>query len=276
MKLKLDNVFYKYPGSNKMALNGIKLEMTGSKLGLIGTSGSGKSTLIHLLNGMHKPAFGTIEVGDFTITRDSKVKSLQAVKREVAIVYQFTDLQLFSETVQSELLFALKNFEIEVEDVDQVIEHYFELFNLPKKILQDSPFSLSGGQKKKVAIITMLLIKPKLLILDEPTVGLDPQSVKDILGAIDKMVDDGLKVIMISHDMNAVHSFCDTIFELTHGMKTFDGSAHDYFKLMYNKKRLLLLPSHLAYAASIDYDNLLYEELYNGVGLEQFLKERNV
>lgn len=274
MNLTLNNVFYKYPGAPKTVLNGISFKLEQNKLGLIGTSGSGKSTLIHLLNGMHKPLHGTITIGDTEITKQSKIKSLQHIKRDVAIVYQFTDLQLFAETVESELMFALDNFELDKTEIESEINRYFKLFNLNPKILQDSPFTLSGGQKKKVAIITMLLIKPRLLILDEPTVGLDPQSVEDILQAIDQMVGDGLKVIMISHDMNAIFNFCDSILELTHGMKTFDGSMYDYFKVMYTRKRLLLLPTHLAYAASVDDDNLLYDKMYSGDNLANYLKEK--
>ncbi len=276
MNLTLNNVFYKYPTSKKMVLNGINLDIKSNKVGLIGTSGSGKSTLVHLFNALHRPTHGEITIGEYKINNKSKLKNLQDVRKDVAIVYQFTDLQLFAETVKQELMFALRNFGIEKEDVDSEIEMYFEKFNLDLKYLKQSPFSLSGGQKKKVAIITMLLIDPKILILDEPTVGLDPQSLDDILEAISTMCDRGLKVIMISHDMNAVHSFCDHIVELTHGMKTFDGSMYDYFKHRYRQKKILLLPSEFSYGATVDTENVLYDRLFNGEGLENFLKEKNV
>lgn len=276
MNLTLNNIFYKYPGSKKMSLNAISFELQTNKVGLIGASGSGKSTLIHLLNALHRPTYGEITIGQDTINNKSKLKNLQQVREHVAIVYQFTDLQLFAENVKQELLFAVNNFNIQKENIDDEIEMYFKRFNLDLNYLKVSPFSLSGGQKKKVAIITMLLIDPKILILDEPTVGLDPQSVKDILAAIDQLTTEGLRVIMISHDMNAVYQFCDHIIELTHGMKTFDGSKHDYFYHKYRQKNILLLPSELAFAATIDNDNILYERLYNGEGLENFLKERNV
>lgn len=276
MKLILDNVFYKYKGSPKTVVNGVSFEMKTNKLGLIGSSGSGKSTLVHLLNGMKVPLHGTVQIGEHIFDNNSKPKELQKIRRDVAIVYQFTDLQLFAENVREELLFAVNNFGIEKENVEGEIDYYFKQFNLDLDILKTSPFSLSGGQKKKVAIITMLLIDPKLLILDEPTVGLDPQSVEDILGAIDRLSIEGLKVLMISHDMNAVFDFCDEILEMHGGMKIFYGTKYDYFKFKYNRKQLLLLPSHLAYAASIDDNNLLYDKLYQGANLGDFLKERNV
>lgn len=276
MNLIFDNVFYKYKGNPKTVVSGVSFEMKSNKLGLIGSSGSGKSTLVHLLNGMKIPAHGQITIGDYVVDSNSKPKKLQDIRKHVAIVYQFTDLQLFAENVAQELKFAIKNFGIEKEDVDSEIEAYFKAFNLDLECLKSSPFSLSGGQKKKVAIITMLLMDPQLLILDEPTVGLDPQSVTDILEAIDKLCGNGLKVIMISHDMNAVFGFCDEILELHAGMKIFDGSKYDYFKFKYNRKQLLLLPSHMVYAASIDVDNKLYDELYNGADLAQFIKERDV
>lgn len=276
MNLTLNNIFYKYPGSDKMVLNAISFELQTNKVGLIGSSGSGKSTLIHLLNALHRPTFGELTIGEYTVDNKSKLKSLQAIRQQVAIVYQFTDLQLFAESVKQELVFALNNFGIEKENVDAEIEMYFKRFNLDLEYLKVSPFSLSGGQKKKVAIITMLLIDPQILILDEPTVGLDPQSVQDILGAIDELTREGLRVIMISHDMNAVYQFCDHIIEITHGMKTFDGTKHDFFYHKYRQKNILMLPSELAYAATIDGSNTLYEQLYNGAGLENFLKERDV
>ncbi len=276
MNLKLNNVFYKYKGSPKTVVNGINFEMKTNKLGLIGSSGSGKSTLIHLLNGMKTPSFGEIEIGDFNITNQTKVKNIQKLREQVAIVYQFTDLQLFAETVKEELMFALNNFGISCDSTDSKIEYYFEKFNLDLEYLKVSPFSLSGGQKKKVAIITMLLIEPKILILDEPTVGLDPQSVEDILNAIDNLTESGLRVIMISHDVNAVFKFCDSILELQAGMKIFDGSNYDYFKMKYRQKNLLMLPTHLAYGAIVDEQNRLFDELYNGADLADYLKEKDV
>lgn len=276
MKLILNNLSYRYRGSKNFVLQDINYEMTCKKLGLIGPSGSGKSTLIHLLNGMKVPTEGTVTIEDYCYDNKTKAKAIRNIREKVAIVYQFTDLQLFAETVEEELKFAIKNFGIIKENVDSEIESYFKQFNLDTSYLKVSPFSLSGGQKKKVAIITMLLIDPKLLILDEPTVGLDPQSVEDILSAIDRLTTVGLKVIMISHDMNAVDSFCDDILELKDGNINFQGSKFDYFKSKYEAKELLLLPTKFAYAASVDSQNLLYEKLASGEDLANYLKERNV
>lgn len=276
MKLILNNVGYRYRGSQRFVLQDINYQMACNKLGLIGPSGSGKSTLIHLLNGMKVPTEGSVTIDDSSYDSKTKPKAIRNIREKVAIVYQFTDLQLFAETVEEELKFAIQNFGIVKDDVDSEIENYFKKFNLELSYLKSSPFSLSGGQKKKVAIITMLLIDPKLLILDEPTVGLDPQSVEDILGAIDKLTEEGLKVIMISHDMNAIDVFCDNILELKDGAINFQGSKHDYFKIKYEAKELLLLPTKFAYAASVDSQNLLYDKLANGEDLADYLKEKNV
>lgn len=276
MKLILNKLSYRYRGSKNFVLQDLNYEMTCKKLGLIGPSGSGKSTLIHLLNGMKVPTEGTVTIEDYCYDNKTKAKAIRNIREKVAIVYQFTDLQLFAETVEEELKFAIKNFGIIKENIDSEIESYFKQFNLDTSYLKVSPFSLSGGQKKKVAIITMLLIDPKLLILDEPTVGLDPQSVEDILSAIDRLTTVGLKVIMISHDMNAVDSFCDDILELKDGNINFQGSKFDYFKSKYEAKELLLLPTKFAYAASVDSQNLLYEKLASGKDLANYLKERNV
>lgn len=276
MKLSLDNVFFKYHKAPKTVINGITYEFTSNKLALIGSSGSGKSTLIHMLNGMHKPISGTITIGDTVIDKTAKVKNLQHIRRDVAIVYQFTDLQLFAETVEDELKFAVENFGVEKEDLDGEIDNYLEVFNLPKDALKVSPFSLSGGQKKKVAIITMLLIEPKILILDEPTVGLDPQSLEEIFAAIDSLVDEGLKVIMISHDMNAVSRFCDDVLELYMGMIIFKGTINEYMKMNYLKKRELLLPTELEYATYIDDQNIIVGEMLTGSKLAMEVEAKDV
>lgn len=276
MKLKLDNVSYSYRGSKNVVLKNISFELKTNKLGLIGPSGSGKSTLIHLLNGMKVPTEGFITIDDLRYNSKVKAKSIRHIREQVAIVYQFTDLQLFAETVEDELKFAVENFGIDKSNVDEEINNYFTAFNLDLKYLSVSPFSLSGGQKKKVAIITMLLIDPKLLILDEPTVGLDPQSAHDILQAIEGMTASGLRVIIISHDMNVVDMFCDEILELKDGQINFSGSKYEYFKIKYMTKDLLLLPSKLAYAASIDLENKLYDQLVAGVNLADYVQERDV
>ncbi len=275
MNLKLTNVFYKYRGTHKTVINGLSFELKSKKLGIIGASGSGKSTLIHLLNGMHIPIHGTIEIGDTIINNEAKPKNLQAIRKQVAIVYQFTDLQLFAETVKAELMFAAQNFKVDMSDIDEQIAYYFDLFNLDDDLLNESPFALSGGQKKKIAIISMLLIKPQMLILDEPTVGLDPQSVVDILTTIDKLTNTGLAVLLISHDMDVIKNFCDDILEIHGGMKIFDGRAANYFRLKYYRNQQLMLPTKLKYARQVDDIGCLYEDIYNGNSIEEYVKEKD-
>ncbi len=276
MNLQVNNVSYKYLGTKTNVLTNISINFNHNKIGLIGSSGSGKSTLIHLLNGMHKPQSGSITIGENTINNKTKLKSVQQIKKDVAIVYQFTDLQLFTETVFQEIMFAIKNFKITETNIDNKIEALFKQFNLELDLLKKSPFSLSGGQKKKISIISMLLINPKILILDEPSVGLDPQSSIDIINAINTLVNNGLKVIMISHDINLINNFCDHIIELKDGEVNFDGCKYEYFKKQYMKKNILLLPTELAFAATIDTENKLFEKIYSGEKLATYVKESNV
>lgn len=275
MNLRLNNVCYKYKNDTLDILKNINFELKGSKLGLIGHSGSGKSTLVHLLNGMRKPTTGSIEINGVEINSNTKLKSILNLRKDVAIVYQFTDLQLFSETVEDELLFAVNNFNIDTTKINDEIKKYFRIFNLSLDLLKVSPFSLSGGQKKKVAIITMLLIKPKLMILDEPTIGLDPKSIKEILNAIDILVNDGLKVIIISHDINVIYSFCDYILQLDKGKVIFDGTKNVFLKEMYKKKKTYMLPTKLRYASIIDKDDFLFEKVANGEDLSLYIKPKD-
>lgn len=276
MNLRLNNVCYKYKNDAQPMLKNINFELKGSKLGLIGHSGSGKSTLVHLLNGMRKPTTGSIIINGMEINSNTKLKSVLNLRKDVAIVYQFTDLQLFSETVEDELLFAVNNFNVDTSKINDEIKKYFRLFNLQLDVLKTSPFTLSGGQKKKIAIITMLLIKPKLMILDEPTIGLDPKSVKEILNAIDILVNEGLKVIIISHNINVIYSFCDYIFQLDKGQVIFDGSKNNFFKEMYKAKKTYMLPTVLRYANVIDQDDFLFKKVVNGEDLSLYIKHKDV
>lgn len=276
MNLNLNNVFYKYAPKEKTVINGINFQLNTRKLGLIGTSGSGKSTLIHMLNGLKKPVLGEITIDERIIKSDSDLADLQALRRDVAIVYQFSDSQLFAESVEEELLFAVNNFQVEIDDANEQIAKYFVQFNLDLSILKQTPHSLSGGQKKKITIITMLLIKPKMLILDEPTVGLDPQSVKEILSALEQLVQGGLSVILISHDMNVISSFCDWILEIQGGMKIFDGEISRYLQWQYRRKQRLLLPVNLGYGAVIDDDDKHFLQLLNGEKLSDLIKVKDV
>lgn len=276
MNLRLNNVCYKYKKDAQPMLKNINFELKGSKLGLIGHSGSGKSTLVHLLNGMRKPTTGSIIINGMEINSNTKLKSVLNLRKDVAIVYQFTDLQLFSETVEDELLFAVNNFNVDTSKINDEIKKYFRLFNLQLDVLKTSPFTLSGGQKKKIAIITMLLIKPKLMILDEPTIGLDPKSVKEILNAIDILVNEGLKVIIISHNINVIYSFCDYILQLDKGQVIFDGSKNNFFKEMYKAKKTYMLPTVLRYANVIDQDDFLFKKVVNGEDLSLYIKHKDV
>lgn len=276
MNLKINNVFYRYKGSPKTVINGLNFTLNSRKIGLVGASGSGKSTLIHLLNGLKKPTHGQIEINDMIIDSNSDIRHLQALRKEVAIVYQFSDNQLFAESVHDELMFAIENFNIEIDNPLDDILNYFKLFNLEESLLKKQPHTLSGGQKKKITIITMLLIKPKLLVLDEPTVGLDPQSALEIMEAISQLTNAGLSVILISHDMNVIADFCDWIWEIQAGMKTYDGEIIDYFHWKYKIKQTLLLPTYLRYGGIIDEGDNHFSQLVNGEQLSDLIQVKNV
>ena len=212
--IKLENVSYVYMQGGpfeKTALNNINLEIgDGEFIGLIGHTGSGKSTLIQLLNGLIKPTEGRVRVAGFDLT-DKKTK-MRDVRFKVGLVMQYPEHQLFEETVFKDIAFGPQNMGLPQEEIKNRVEFAANLVGLSKEILDKSPFDLSGGQKRRVAIAGVLAMEPKVLILDEPTAGLDPGGRDEILFKIKDMHERmNLTVILVSHSMEDVAKLADRI-----------------------------------------------------------------
>ena len=218
--IKLENVSYVYMQGGpfeKTALNNINLEIgDGEFIGLIGHTGSGKSTLIQLLNGLIKPSEGRVCVAGFDLT-DKKTK-MRDVRFKVGLVMQYPEHQLFEETVFKDIAFGPQNMGLPPEEIKKRVEFAANLVGLPKEILDKSPFDLSGGQKRRVAIAGVLAMEPKVLILDEPTAGLDPGGRDEILFKIKDMHERmNLTVILVSHSMEDVAKLADRIIVMNGG-----------------------------------------------------------
>lgn len=226
------------PGSpfESTALNGVNLTIgQGEFIGLIGHTGSGKSTLIQHLNGLLKASSGQILIDELDIT--AKDVSLLEVRKKVGLVFQYPEYQLFEETIYKDIAFGPTNMGLSEEEIDARVREAMEMTGLDFEKLKDrSPFELSGGQKRRVAIAGVIAMKPKLLILDEPTAGLDPKGRDEILAQIKNIHHRQKKtVILVSHSMEDISRLVDRIIVMNRGQIEFQGEPKEIFQ---HEKRL--------------------------------------
>jgi energy-coupling factor transport system ATP-binding protein len=220
MPIKIENLTHIYMKDSVFehkALDNVSLEIQdGEFIGLIGHTGSGKSTLIQHLNGLLKPTGGRIIIDDLTL--DSKVAA-KAVRRKVGLVFQYPEHQLFEETVYKDVAFGPKNLGISEEESSKKVREAMHMVGLDYEKIKDiSPFDLSGGQKRRVAIAGVLAMGPKILILDEPTAGLDPKGRDEILREIQKLhMEQHITVILVSHRMEEIAEMADRIIVMSKG-----------------------------------------------------------
>ena len=231
--IKVENITHIYEKGlpdEAVALDDVSFTIEdGSFTGIIGHTGSGKSTLLQHLNGLLKPDSGRIFVGDTDIT-DKKTDML-AIRRKVGLVFQYPEYQLFEETVASDVAFGPKNLGLTDEEIRVRVEEALRLVGLDIAEFGDkSPFELSGGQKRRVAIAGVVAMQPEVLILDEPTAGLDPQTHRDILGMISEIHEKQHNItILVSHNMNDVANLCDHVLVINKGKLVMDGTPTEVF-----------------------------------------------
>ncbi|WDV45393.1 energy-coupling factor transporter ATPase [Clostridiaceae bacterium M8S5] len=234
LSIKIEKLTHIYnPGSpfERKALDNVNLEIEeGRFIGLIGHTGSGKSTLIQHLNGLLKPSEGKIIVDGVDIT-DSKVK-LKEIRKKVGLVFQYPEHQLFEETVYKDVAFGPKNMELSEEEIDKRVKEAIELVGLDYETVKErSPFELSGGQRRRVAIAGVLAMKPKVLILDEPTAGLDPKGRDEILSQVKTLHQkQGITIILVSHSMEDVAMLADRLIVMHKGKIAMSGEPKEVFK----------------------------------------------
>ncbi|WP_408955530.1 energy-coupling factor transporter ATPase [Natroniella sp. ANB-PHB2] len=201
----------------------------GEFLGLIGHTGSGKSTLVQTLNGLIKPTTGQIIIDDQDIT---KIKNLKEVRRRVGLVFQYPEHQLFEETVFADIAFGPRNLGLTEQKVEQQVKNALEIVSLDYQFFKDrSPFKLSGGQQRRVAIAGVLAMEPEILILDEPTAGLDPKTRQEIIAEIVALQQrTSLTIILISHRMEEIARLADRILVLDEGELVLNGTSEEVFQ----------------------------------------------
>lgn len=234
MLVKINDLNYIYNANTpfeKKALDNINLQIDeGDFIGLIGHTGSGKSTLVQHLNGIMKPTSGNIIADGINIC--DKNANLREIRQKVGLVFQYPEHQLFEETVYKDIAFGPKNLGLKDEELKLRVQSSMELVGLDYNTLKDrSPFELSGGQKRRVAIAGVIAMKPKLLVLDEPTAGLDPSGRDEILDEIKKLyLKEGITIILVSHSMEDVAKLSNRIFVMDRGKIVIDDATREVFK----------------------------------------------
>ena len=241
MQISLKNVSYTYNYKTPYArevLKDIDLNVEeGSYTVIIGKTGSGKSTLIEHINGLLLPTHGEVLVNNVLITNPKSkkekrelAKKLKALRQDVAVLFQFSEQQLFETSVLKDIIFAPLNYGISEERAISKAKELIKLVGLDKSYLDKSPFELSGGEMRKVALCGVLALEPKVLILDEPTVALDYKSREEIMTMVKKLKDElNMTIVLISHNMNYVLEYADKVFVLKNGKINFEGTVEELF-----------------------------------------------
>lgn len=234
MQIIISNLSYTYLAKtpNEVeALHNVSLDIPEDKItAIIGHTGSGKSTLIQTLNGLLLPTSGEVRVGEYLITnKKKKNKKIKELRKSLAIVFQFPEYQLFEETVEKDVAFGLKNYGYKEDEAIKLAHKALEEVGIDKSFYKRSPFELSGGEKRRVAIAGIIALNPDILVLDEPTAGLDPLGSKIILNLIDKFNKEGKTIILVTHDMNIVLNYSDHVVVMNDGKVAFEGTPSELF-----------------------------------------------
>jgi energy-coupling factor transport system ATP-binding protein len=229
------------------ALKDVNLEIAEGKItAIIGQTGSGKSTLVQHLNALLLPNEGEIDILDRVIKADEKPKKLKSLRGDVGLVFQFPEYQLFEETVLKDVAFGPKNFGLSEEEALQQARKALKLVDLPEDCYEKSPLELSGGQKRRTAIAGILAMDPKVLVLDEPTAGLDPAGTKAMMALFYELNQKyGKTVLMVTHDMENVFAYCDDVAVVADGSILVHTNAKDFFRDSALCRSMNILPSSL-------------------------------
>ena len=251
MSIKIENLTHVYmPKSpfEKKALDNVNLVIEdGEFLALIGHTGSGKSTLIQHLNGLLEPTSGRILVDDIDII--NKEAKLTEIRKKIGLVFQYPEYQLFEETIEKDIAFGPNNLELSSEEVSRRVKKSMEMVGLDYETYKNvSPFDLSGGQKRRVAIAGVIAMEPKVLILDEPTAGLDPQGRDDILEQI-KLLHEKYKmtIVLVSHSMDDVGKLAQRIVVMNKGKVELLGKPSEVFKEVETLEKIGLAVPQVTY-----------------------------
>ena len=260
MEIRFKNVNYTYqpdtPFENKV-LHDISFTIEhGSYTAIVGHTGSGKSTLLQHLNALKVPTTGSVWLGDYEVNASKKQKALNNIRKEVGVVFQFPEAQLFEETIGKDIAFGPQNFGASEEEALKLAREILPVVGLDESFMDKSPFDLSGGQMRRVAIAGVLVMKPSVLVLDEPTAGLDPKGQLEMMDLFNRLhKEEGITIILVTHQMEDVGTYADNMIVLDAGRVVDQGSPKNVFR---NQKWLQSI--QLDVPQTVEFANLLAEK----------------
>lgn len=266
MGIALKQVDYTYQEGTPFegrALFGIDLAIAdGSYTAVIGHTGSGKSTIMQLLNGLNIPTKGHVTVGDFEISAKSKPKAIKHLRQQVGLVFQFPESQLFEETVLKDVAFGPKNFGKSEEEALALAKEKLALVGIPEDLFDQNPFELSGGQMRRVAIAGILAMEPSVLVLDEPTAGLDPKGRLELMSLFKDLHASGLTIVLVTHVMDDVADYADQVYILEAGRIVGGGRPSDVFQeVAFLSEKQLGIPKVTAFAYRLRERGMAFDRL---------------
>lgn len=234
MDISFKNVSYTYQPNGPFEYKALKdLNFTiksGSYVAIIGHTGSGKSTLIQHLNGLLRPTNGEVQVGNYSIQANQKLTKIKDLRRQVGVVFQYPEHQLFEETIEKDIAFGPANFGVAQEEIEKRVPEVMNAVGLSMELIDRSPFDLSGGQMRRVAIAGILAMEPEVLVLDEPTAGLDPKGQQEIMDMFyDLHQRKNLTTILVTHSMEDALKYADHVIILEDGQMKVEGKPADIF-----------------------------------------------
>lgn len=257
-RIIFDQVSYTYNPNTPFAvdvLNNVNLTIPENKVtAIVGHTGSGKSTLIQHLNVLLRPTTGTLTVAGEKVTATSEHATLKPLRKKVGVVFQFPEAQLFEESVIKDVMFGPLNFDISEEEAMRIAKEKLALVGIPEHLYERSPFDLSGGQMRRVAIAGVLALEPEVLVLDEPTAGLDPLGHKSMMEMfIDLQQTTNITLVLVTHQMDDVAKYADNVIVMEKGTMVKNGTPAEVFAdASWLDQKQLSLPQAMSFMAKID------------------------
>lgn len=279
MGIQFNQVSYFYRGVKNEtyeAINQISVAIhDGEFVAICGQTGSGKTTLVQHMNALLKPTRGTVQIYEHTLPLADKNTKIGPIRKKVGLVFQFPEYQLFEETILKDIMFGPLNFGLSLKDAEEKARHAAALVGLDEEILQKSPFRISGGQMRRVAIAGILAMEPEMLVLDEPTRGLDPKGSDEMLALFNELHEKhGKTIVLITHDMDIVARYAKRILVMDKGKIKFDGTrellfmSDEFEKLHLAKPQAYRMMEYLSKTLGYPFKQIFTEE-----DLIQYLKE---
>ncbi len=278
MGISLEQVSYTYQAGTPFegrALFDVDVTIQkGSYTAFIGHTGSGKSTIMQLLNGLNIPTKGAVYVDSIKIDAATKSKTIKSVRQKVGLVFQFPESQLFDETVLKDVAFGPQNFGVSLEEAEQRARETLEMVGISEEYFERNPFDLSGGQMRRVAIAGILAMQPEILVLDEPTAGLDPRGRRELMTLFKKLHDSGLTIVLVTHMMDDVAEYADYVYLLEKGQVAAKGKPKDVFQdVAFLEEKQVGVPKITKFAYRLRQRGYEMDSL--PITIDQFIKEVN-